>query len=200
MRSCATSACTPGAGLRTTCARCATAARSRFDQRRRPADSGRLATGVAIGRRGLAVEGAVLLADGDAIAVAEVRSAPDGEPPRPHVHARHVESFYGLAGELLVTAVDCDLRADAGPWVQVPPSVPHAVSFAGAEPARVLNLHTPSCGSAPSSAGRPRVLSAAGRLIPPRAGSTTSRAKRSITSRRIRARSYRPARLPRRPR
>ena len=62
------------------------------------------------------------------------------------MHRRHVESFYVLEGELALTAGDRELRAEAGSWAQVPPGVPHALSFPGSEPVRYLNLHTPSCG------------------------------------------------------
>ena len=83
-----------------------------------------------------------LLADVEAIAVAETRAQP-GEPPSPHVHHDHLESFYVLEGELALTSGERELRAQAGSWVQVPPGVPHTVAPAGSRPARFLNLHTP---------------------------------------------------------
>ena len=43
-----------------------------------------------------------LLADIEEIAVADAWSDLAG-PPAPHVHARHVESFYVLKGELAIT-------------------------------------------------------------------------------------------------
>ena len=51
-----------------------------------------------------------------------------------------------LEGELALTAGGRELRARAGTWMQVPPGVPHSLSFPGSEPARFLDLHTPSCG------------------------------------------------------
>jgi quercetin dioxygenase-like cupin family protein len=64
----------------------------------------------------------------------------------PHVHRRHVESFYVLEGEMTFTAGGRELRGAAGSWVQVPPGVPHTFAFPGDRPVRFLNLHTPSCG------------------------------------------------------
>ncbi len=89
-----------------------------------------------------------LLVDVDEIAIVDVTSAPGGGAPTPplHVHERHVESFYVLAGELAFTAGSGELRATAGSWVQVPPNVPHTFAPAGSEPARYVNVHTPSRG------------------------------------------------------
>ena len=87
-----------------------------------------------------------LLADIDAIAVAEVRGDP-GEPAlTPHVHRRHVESFFVLEGELALLGGDREVHVPAGSWVQVPPGVVHTVAVRGDGPARFLSLHTPSCG------------------------------------------------------
>ncbi|HSD80665.1 MAG TPA: cupin domain-containing protein [Solirubrobacteraceae bacterium] len=88
----------------------------------------------------------VLLADADEIGIAELRGDPGAPGPRPHVHRRHVESFYVLEGELALTAGGRELRAEAGSWVQVPAGVPHALRVAGPEPVRVLNVHAPGCG------------------------------------------------------
>ena len=35
---------------------------------------------------------------------------------------------------------------DAGPWAQVPPGLPHTLSFPGSEPVRLLYVHTPNRG------------------------------------------------------
>jgi quercetin dioxygenase-like cupin family protein len=86
-----------------------------------------------------------LLADVEEIAVSETASEPVSPPP-PHLHRRHVESFYVLAGEMAFTIGDRELRAEAGSWVQVPPGVPHAFAFPGDSAVRFLDLHTPSCG------------------------------------------------------
>jgi quercetin dioxygenase-like cupin family protein len=112
-----------------------------YDQWPPPPDGGRAPADAVVGGR----DGSVL-ADIEEIGIAELRGAP-GEPSGPaHVHARHVESLYVLEGELALTAGDRELRAPAGSWVQLPPGTPHTVACAGPEPARFLDLHTPSCG------------------------------------------------------
>jgi quercetin dioxygenase-like cupin family protein len=124
-----------------------------FDSFDPPADGGRpledayIGTGEALSsdRPGLRV---ALLCDVDEIAIVDVTSVPGGGAPTPplHVHERHVESFYVLEGELAFTAGGEELRAAAGSWVQVPPNVPHSFAPTGSEPARYVNVHTPSRG------------------------------------------------------
>jgi quercetin dioxygenase-like cupin family protein len=121
-----------------------------YDQHEPPADGGRPTTEAEFGgdgfvadRPGLRVE---LLADVEEIGISEAWSEPGGPSPPPHFHRRHVESFYVLEGELTFTAGSRELRAETGSWVQVPPGVSHTFAFSGDEPARFLNLHTPSCG------------------------------------------------------
>jgi mannose-6-phosphate isomerase-like protein (cupin superfamily) len=123
-----------------------------YDQEPPPPDGGRPTTEAVIGgdgfladRPGLRV---MLLADVEAIGISEVWSEPGNPAPAPHVHHRHVESFYVLEGEMALTVGDRELRAVAGSWVQVPAGVPHTVSSPGSEPVHFLNLHTPSCGFA----------------------------------------------------
>jgi quercetin dioxygenase-like cupin family protein len=69
-----------------------------------------------------------------------------GPSPPPHVHERHVESFYVIEGEMAFTAGGRELHAEAGSWVQVPAGVPHTFSFPETSPVRFLDIHTPSCG------------------------------------------------------
>jgi quercetin dioxygenase-like cupin family protein len=121
-----------------------------FDQHPPPDDGGRPSSEATVGgdgyvaeRPGLRVE---LLVDDEAIGISEARSEPGGPSPPPHVHRRHVESFYVLEGEMTFTVEGRELRAVAGTWVQVPPGTPHTFAFMGSEEARFLNLHTPSCG------------------------------------------------------
>ena len=121
-----------------------------YDQHDPPADGGRPTSEAAIGgaevvadRPGLRVE---LLADVDAIGIADVRRDPGVAAPPAHVHDRHAESFYVLEGELLLTVGGRQLRAGPGTWAQVPEGVPHTFAVAGDGPARFLDLHTPSCG------------------------------------------------------
>ena len=117
-----------------------------YDQEPPPPDGGRPPTEAVVGGEQRLGERVVLLADVGAIGIAEARGEP-GEPPSPpHVHRRHVESFYVLEGELALLAGDRELRAGAGSWVQVPPGVLHTVSSSGAERVRLLDVHTPSCG------------------------------------------------------
>jgi mannose-6-phosphate isomerase-like protein (cupin superfamily) len=121
-----------------------------YDQEPPPADGGRPATEAVVGGDGRPASSpglrVVLLADVDEIGISEAWSDP-GTPAAPlHVHRRHVESFYVLEGELAFAVGAHELRAQAGSWVQVPPGVPHTVSPIGSEPARFLNVHTPSCG------------------------------------------------------
>jgi quercetin dioxygenase-like cupin family protein len=123
-----------------------------FDSYDPPEDGGRdpadaiLGTGeVLVDTDGLRI---ALLCDVEEVAIVEVASTPGGPAPTPplHVHERHVESFYVLAGELTFTTADGEVRAAAGSWVQVPPNVAHSFAPSGVEPARYLNLHTPSRG------------------------------------------------------
>ena len=121
-----------------------------YDQHPPPEDGGRPVADAAIGGGELVADRpeqrVELLADVDEIAIADVRSNPGGASPPPHVHERHVESFYVLEGELTFTSGDRELRAEAGSWVQVPAGVPHTFAVGGTRPARFLDVHTPSCG------------------------------------------------------
>jgi quercetin dioxygenase-like cupin family protein len=105
-----------------------------FDQHDPPVDGGRPAAEAAIGDA---------TADVDEIGISETTLEP-GAPVPPHVHHRHVESFYVLEGELALTVDGREISAAAGSWLQVPPGAAH--SLACREPARFLDLHTPSCG------------------------------------------------------
>ncbi|HYM57470.1 MAG TPA: cupin domain-containing protein [Solirubrobacteraceae bacterium] len=119
---------------------------SSYDQEPPPADGGRPTTEAVFGGNGFRADGVVLLADIREIGISEAWSDPgDPSPPR-HIHRRHFESFYVLEGEIALAVGDRELRAEAGSWVQVPPGVPHTISFPDSEPVRFLNLHTPSCG------------------------------------------------------
>jgi mannose-6-phosphate isomerase-like protein (cupin superfamily) len=120
-----------------------------YDQEEPPPEGTRPATEAVFGDSGLRTDRAVLLADIEEIGIAEAWEDPGDPSPPPHLHRRHVESFYVLEGELALAAGDRELQAQAGSWVQVPPGVPHAISFPGSVPVRYLNLHTPSCGFGP---------------------------------------------------
>jgi mannose-6-phosphate isomerase-like protein (cupin superfamily) len=121
-----------------------------YDQHPPPPDGGRPTSEAVVGGDGFVADRpglrVALLADVEEIGISEARSDPGGPSPPTHVHRRHVESFYVLAGEMTFTAGGRDLRAEAGSWVHVPPGVPHTFAFDGDEPVRFLNVHTPSCG------------------------------------------------------
>ena len=120
-----------------------------YDQEDPPADGARPASDAVIGgeEEPPAPEGPgqALLTDIEAIGIAEARIAPGAVAPQ-HVHRRHVESLYVLEGELALACGRRPLTAGAGSWVEIPAGVAHAASAAGAEPVRVLELHSPSCG------------------------------------------------------
>jgi quercetin dioxygenase-like cupin family protein len=108
-----------------------------YDQHAPPPDGGRPISEAVVGgaeRR----DGTIVLADIEAIGIAEVDAAEASHPA--HVHRRHVESLYVLEGELTVKAGGRELRAETGSWVQVPAAVPHALNGNG----RLLDLHSPS--------------------------------------------------------
>jgi quercetin dioxygenase-like cupin family protein len=123
-----------------------------FDSFDPPEDGGRPLADAYVGTGEGLIDGTglrvSLLVDVDEIAIVDVTSTPGGSAPTPplHVHERHVESFYVIAGELEFTAGNEEVRATAGSWVQVPPNVPHTFAPAGSEPARYVNVHTPSRG------------------------------------------------------
>lgn len=121
-----------------------------YDQEEPPADGGRapeeaiLGTGELVADRpGLRV---ALLADVDEIGICEVTSDPGGSSPPAHVHRRHSESFYVLAGEIALVVGDQELVAGPGAWAHVPAGVPHTFELRGGDQVRFLNLHAPSCG------------------------------------------------------
>jgi quercetin dioxygenase-like cupin family protein len=122
-----------------------------FDQEPPPPGGGRPATEAVIGGGETVAGGVELLADAGEIAIAEARCGAGSPPAPPHVHGRHVESFYVLEGELVLTVGEREVRAPAGSWMQVPPGIPRALSFP--EPVRFLNLHAPSCGFGVSARG-----------------------------------------------
>jgi mannose-6-phosphate isomerase-like protein (cupin superfamily) len=121
-----------------------------YDQYDPPEDGVRPASEAVVGGTGFVADRpglrVALLADVEEIGLSETWSEPGGPSPPPHLHRRHVESFYVLAGEVTFTVGGRELRAAAGTWVQVPPGVPHTFAFTGPDEVRFLNLHTPSCG------------------------------------------------------
>ncbi|HXF97914.1 MAG TPA: cupin domain-containing protein [Gaiellaceae bacterium] len=92
---------------------------------------------------GLAV---TMLADLEAIGIADVRATPGGLAPPPHVHARHGEAVVLLEGELAFRLEDGKRRVEAESCVYVPPGVAHTFAASGDTPARFLDLHVPGAG------------------------------------------------------
>lgn len=66
----------------------------------------------------------------------------------PHVHRRHHDVFYVLAGELTLKLAEGETTAAAGTLVRVPPMVVHGFRNGGAEDLRYLNVHAPGTGFA----------------------------------------------------
>ena len=82
------------------------------------------------------------------------RCEPAAETDPLHVHCRHVESLYVLAGALTLTLDGLEITASTGTWIQIPAGVAHVYACTGTE-ARFLELHTPSCGYGASLRGLP---------------------------------------------
>jgi quercetin dioxygenase-like cupin family protein len=120
-----------------------------YDQHPPPADGGRPVTEVAIGGTLLTDERdgrrIALLADVEAIVVAEISCEGESPSPPPEAHQDHVVSLYLLEGELMLTAAGREHRAEAGTWLQVPAGVPHEIAPAGGD-ARFLEIRTPNRG------------------------------------------------------
>jgi mannose-6-phosphate isomerase-like protein (cupin superfamily) len=72
---------------------------------------------------------------------AELDGHTDGAGP--HLHRRHVDSFYVLGGELELTVEGKTVTARAGTLVVAASGVVHAFRNASAAPAHDLNAHTP---------------------------------------------------------
>jgi mannose-6-phosphate isomerase-like protein (cupin superfamily) len=120
-----------------------------YDQHLPPPDGGRPVTEVAVGGTLLTDERdgrrIALLADVEAIAVAEISCAGGSVSPPLEARRDRVVSLYVLEGELAIVAAGRERRAEAGTWVQVPPGVPHALAPAGGD-VRFLEVRTPNRG------------------------------------------------------
>jgi quercetin dioxygenase-like cupin family protein len=82
----------------------------------------------------------------DELALVEFDLEPGFEGPRPHVHERHVDAFYVLGGEPQFRAGDATVHGEPGMLVAAPAGVVHSFSNPGPAPARLVNVHAPSCG------------------------------------------------------
>jgi len=90
-----------------------------------------------------------ILTDQDAMHATWSRFAPGRDGAGRHIHRRHHDVFYVLAGELtLQLENDSETTAPAGTLVRVPPLVVHGFRNAGEAELRYLNLHAPGTGFA----------------------------------------------------
>jgi mannose-6-phosphate isomerase-like protein (cupin superfamily) len=91
-----------------------------------------------------------LLCDDDALHATWSRFGPGRDGADLHVHYRHSDLFYVLAGELTLRLGVEDRRvvAPVGSLVHVPPLVVHGFRNAGDTELRYLNFHAPGSGFA----------------------------------------------------
>jgi mannose-6-phosphate isomerase-like protein (cupin superfamily) len=97
-----------------------------------------------------------LLAARDQISLHWYRLAPGERGPEPHVHHRHVDSFYVLDGELgFLLGPDREhVQLGAGGLVAAPPNFVHTFVNSSDAEVRFLNIHTPDGGFAGYMRGR----------------------------------------------
>jgi quercetin dioxygenase-like cupin family protein len=91
-----------------------------------------------------------ILCDDDALHATWSRFEPGREGADLHVHRRHSDLFYVLAGELTVRLGVADERVTvpAGTVARVPPGVVHGFLNGGDDELRYLNFHAPGQGFA----------------------------------------------------
>ena len=124
-----------------------------FDSRDPPEDGGRPASDAVIRGPGegesLAIGPSTLLmkaevGDGDGtFYLGESVLAPGFPGPPPHIHQRHVDSFFVLDGTLTLRLGDETVEATAGSYAIVPPGNVHTFSNPGDRPVRALNIMAP---------------------------------------------------------
>jgi mannose-6-phosphate isomerase-like protein (cupin superfamily) len=79
----------------------------------------------------------------DELVLFEFDLDPETDGAGPHLHRRHVDSFYVLDGELELIVDGRTVAARPGGLVHVPPATVHAFRNASHAHVRFLNLHTP---------------------------------------------------------
>jgi quercetin dioxygenase-like cupin family protein len=84
----------------------------------------------------------------DELVVFEFELDPETDGAGPHFHARHVDSFYVLEGELEVLIGDEPVQAKAGELVAAPPGVVHGFANRTGQRTRFVNMHAPAFGFA----------------------------------------------------
>jgi quercetin dioxygenase-like cupin family protein len=82
----------------------------------------------------------------DELALVEFALQPRFEGPRPHIHRRHVDAFFVIAGSPRFRVGDETVAAEPGTFVAAPPGIVHSFANPGTEPALLVNVHAPSCG------------------------------------------------------
>ena len=98
-----------------------------------------------------------ILCDHELLALTWTRYEPGERGPDPHVHHRHVDTFFVLEGELVFgLGPDVEqVRAPAGTFVAAPPNLVHTFANESDGPSFFfLNLHAPSTGFADNLRGR----------------------------------------------
>ena len=81
----------------------------------------------------------------DELSLVEFTLEPGFEGPKPHIHKRHVDSFFVLEGEVEFRAGDEIFTLGAGGYVAAPPGIVHSFGHPGPQGARLINVHAPSC-------------------------------------------------------
>jgi quercetin dioxygenase-like cupin family protein len=81
----------------------------------------------------------------DELACVEFELQPGFDGPSPHIHKRHVDSFYVVAGEPQFRVGDETFHGEPGTFVAAPPGVVHSFANPGPAAAHLLNVHAPSC-------------------------------------------------------
>jgi quercetin dioxygenase-like cupin family protein len=91
-----------------------------------------------------------VLVERDEVTLTLFHYGPGEEGPGPHVHRRHTDAFYVLAGELEVGLGPDVERSTVGPGIlaAAPPGVVHTFRNASEAPVLFLNVHAPSMGFA----------------------------------------------------
>jgi mannose-6-phosphate isomerase-like protein (cupin superfamily) len=89
-----------------------------------------------------------ILSDHPSLHATWSRFAPGREGADLHVHRRHTDLFYVLAGELTVRLEDGEVTVPAGMVARVPPMVVHGFRNPSDAEMRYLNFHAPGVGFA----------------------------------------------------
>jgi quercetin dioxygenase-like cupin family protein len=89
---------------------------------------------------------ATIMVARDELALVVFELQPGFDGPNAHVHRRHVDSFYVVEGEPELRVGDATIRGEPGTFVAAPPGTVHSFANRGSRPARVVNVHAPSCG------------------------------------------------------